>query len=107
MRLAVAGVSRRTPASSPAMATRSNCQPLPEGPELPAIGAVSVLGGVTSGLPVSAATAPLGVDTEVVSAEVVSAEVVSEAIDVVSADVVSEAIDVVSADVVSEAIDVV
>ena len=56
-------MSRRTVASSPAIATRSSCQALPDGLEGPEIEPVSVLGGVTSGVPVSASTLPSGVTT--------------------------------------------
>ena len=56
-------MSRRTVASRPAIATSSSCQALPDGLEGPEIEPVSVLGGVTSGVPVSASTLPSGVTT--------------------------------------------
>jgi hypothetical protein len=82
------------------MPTRSSCQVPLDGPEPPEIDALSVLGGVTPGVPVSASTLPLGVSRDVVLDEVVLDEVVLD--DVVSDDVVS--LEVVSDDVVPEVV---
>jgi hypothetical protein len=82
------------------MPTRSSCQVPLDGPEPPEIDALSVLGGVTPGVPVSASTLPLGVSRDVVLDEVVLDDVVSD--DVVSDDVVS--LEVVSDDVVPEVV---
>ena len=97
-------MSRRTVASSPAIATRSSCQALPDGLEGPEIEPVSVLGGVTSGVPVSASTLPSGVSVVSVSVVSVVCVVSVVAVDVVSVDVVSVSVvsvSVVSVDVVS------